>query len=51
MDSSDLLELISRKLQKEGIEILMEDYARSMEKIGAFRSGKNEPLTALEMNV
>ena len=29
----------------------MEDYSRSMEKIGAFRSGKSEPLTALEMKV
>ena len=42
---------IDFKKTSEGIEMSMEDYARSMEKIGAFRSGKNEPLTTLETKV
>ena len=42
---------IDFKKTSEGIEMSMEDYARSMEKIGAFRSGKKEPLTTLETKV
>ena len=42
---------IDFKKTEEGIEMSMEDYARSMEKIGAFRSGKSEPLTTLETKV
>ena len=42
---------IDFKKTPEGIEMSMEDYARSMEKIGAFRSGTNELLTTLETKV
>ena len=42
---------IDFKKTSEGIEMSMEDYAKSMEKIGAFRSGRSEPLIVLEMKV